>query len=63
MVQASNDPDQWVLPKGHIEPDEDPRHCAIREVKEETGVWARIENELTVANYTFSGTAIKVHFT
>lgn len=42
VVQASQDKSQWVLPKGHIEPGEDPRETAVREVKEETGYWARV---------------------
>jgi len=42
LVEASNNRSQWVLPKGHIEPGEDPRVTAVREVKEETGHWARI---------------------
>ena len=33
LLQAKADPDDWVLPKGHIEPHEDPQYCAIREVK------------------------------
>src|SRR6516225_7416688 len=46
LVEATDDPDQWVLPKGHIEESEHPRETAVREVFEETGVWARIAAEL-----------------
>src|SRR5262245_50441854 len=42
LAQASKNRAQWVLPKGHIEPGEDPRETAVREVKEETGHWARV---------------------
>ena len=42
LVQASKQRAHWVLPKGHIEPGEDPRVTAVREVKEETGHWARV---------------------
>jgi 8-oxo-dGTP pyrophosphatase MutT (NUDIX family) len=42
LVQASTSRSEWVLPKGHIEPGEDPRKTAVREVKEETGYWARV---------------------
>ncbi len=41
LVRAKNNPDQWVLPKGHIENGEKPAVTAVREVYEETGVWAR----------------------
>lgn len=42
VIQAEQDRDQWVLPKGHIERGEHPREAAVREVREETGYWARI---------------------
>ena len=42
LVEASSDRLQWVLPKGHIEPGEDPRATAVREVREETGHWGRV---------------------
>jgi 8-oxo-dGTP pyrophosphatase MutT (NUDIX family) len=42
LVAASRKRSEWVLPKGHIEPGEDPRNTAVREIKEETGHWARI---------------------
>jgi 8-oxo-dGTP pyrophosphatase MutT (NUDIX family) len=42
LVQASKDRSQWVLPKGHIEPGEEARATAVREVLEEAGVWARV---------------------
>ena len=41
LVRAKDQPDQWVLPKGHIEAGEAPGVTAVREVYEETGVWAR----------------------
>jgi 8-oxo-dGTP pyrophosphatase MutT (NUDIX family) len=49
LVQANKDRTQWVLPKGHIEPGEEPRVTAVREVQEETGQWARIINWVTDA--------------
>jgi 8-oxo-dGTP pyrophosphatase MutT (NUDIX family) len=42
LVTASNSRSEWVLPKGHIEPGEDPRVTAVRETKEETAHWARV---------------------
>lgn len=37
---------RWVLPKGHVEPDETLRQAALREVYEEAGVQARIHRRL-----------------
>lgn len=42
LVAAKNAPDEWVLPKGHIDRDEAPDAAARREVAEETGIDARL---------------------
>src|ERR1051325_5923127 len=42
IVAASDNPDIWVLPKGHIEKGETPEAAAVREVMEEAGVRASI---------------------
>lgn len=60
LVEATNDPDQWVLPKGHVEEGERHRETAVREVHEETGVWARIEGDLGDMSYTVNGQSITV---
>jgi 8-oxo-dGTP pyrophosphatase MutT (NUDIX family) len=62
LLQAKTDPNDWVLPKGHIELGEDPRRCAIREVKEETGVWARIRKDLKVSEYVLADEPVRVQF-
>jgi 8-oxo-dGTP pyrophosphatase MutT (NUDIX family) len=46
LVEASKNRSERLLPKGHIEPGEDPRITAVREVREETGHWARITHFL-----------------
>jgi 8-oxo-dGTP pyrophosphatase MutT (NUDIX family) len=46
VVTARGRPDQWVLPKGHVEPGETPEAAAIREVEEEAGVVAALERHL-----------------
>jgi 8-oxo-dGTP pyrophosphatase MutT (NUDIX family) len=52
LVEASDDPSQWVLPKGDIESTENSVETAVREVHEETGVWARISGELRDVSYS-----------
>jgi len=46
----------WVLPKGNIEPSETTTKAALREVKEESGVSARIVRYLGQTQYTFRST-------
>src|SRR6201993_1445962 len=49
MQDAKN---RWTIPKGHVEPDEEPKSTAEREIREETGL-----QEMKV--YSWLG---KVHF-
>jgi 8-oxo-dGTP pyrophosphatase MutT (NUDIX family) len=49
MQDAKN---RWTIPKGHVEPDEEPKATAEREIREETGL-----QEMKV--YSWLG---KVHF-
>ena len=55
---------RWQLPKGRIEPGESPEQAAVREVREETGVTARIVAPLAGVDYWFaegSAKRIKKH--
>jgi len=45
----------WVLPKGSLEMGETLKQTALREVKEESGVDARIQRYLGKTKYTFKG--------
>jgi 8-oxo-dGTP pyrophosphatase MutT (NUDIX family) len=62
LVEAKDDPHQWVLPKGHVEETEHSRETAVREVHEETGVWARIVHDLDDVSYSVNGTVVTVRF-
>ncbi|MCI8431053.1 MAG: NUDIX hydrolase [Lachnospiraceae bacterium] len=44
----------WVLPKGTVEPGEEHCETAVREVREETGVNARIVKYVGKSQYTFN---------
>ena len=50
----------WGLPKGLIEPDEAARETAVREVREETGVTAEIEQDLGQISYFYYWEGVRV---
>ena len=62
LVQATAAPDVWVLPKGHIDQTEPAREGAVREVREETGVWARIVSDLHDVSYRANGQPVRLRF-
>jgi len=51
LVISSSDCAHWVLPKGHIEPDESPEEAALRELGEETGITGEIVDKLPVQSF------------
>jgi 8-oxo-dGTP pyrophosphatase MutT (NUDIX family) len=62
LVHAKKDLQEWVLPKGHIKTGEQMQETAVREVREETGVWARIKGELKDVFFSANGEQVKVRF-
>lgn len=53
LLIATHGAQRWSLPKGRIEPGEDARTAALREVAEETGIKARIVAPLETIEYWF----------
>ena len=53
----------WSLPKGHIEGSETIEETAVREVKEETGISARVLTSLGSIDYWFVAERRRVHKT
>jgi 8-oxo-dGTP pyrophosphatase MutT (NUDIX family) len=62
LVQGKNSAQEWVLPKGHIDPGERMQETAVREVREETGVWARVEGELKPVSFVVNGATVEIQF-
>jgi diadenosine hexaphosphate hydrolase (ATP-forming) len=53
-------PGEWIFPKGHIEDGEVCETAAIREVKEEAGVCARILSALDISEVKLTNKTITV---
>jgi 8-oxo-dGTP pyrophosphatase MutT (NUDIX family) len=51
LVTAKRDREQWVLPKGHIEPYESAEQTAIREIHEESEHWARPREDALIGDF------------
>jgi len=48
LIISSSDGAHWVLPKGHIEPNESTEEAALRELKEEAGIVGEIVDKLPI---------------
>jgi bis(5'-nucleosidyl)-tetraphosphatase len=62
LITAKNNPDHWVLPKGHIKKNESPAKTAVREVWEETGVIASIIESLGSIRFSTEKEVVNARF-
>lgn len=63
LVRARRNPEDWIFPKGHIEPDETPAEAAIREAEEEAGVTGRVVAALWPAlTFEAGGRRLRVQY-
>jgi 8-oxo-dGTP pyrophosphatase MutT (NUDIX family) len=62
LVVTSSDGAHWVLPKGHIEPNESSERAALRELKEEAGVIGEIAKPLSVQDFKRNGEIFTVQY-
>ena len=62
LVEASDNPGMWVLPKGKIESGETPEAAAVREIMEEAGVRAVIVSRAGESEYDVGAKHVRVVF-
>lgn len=62
LVTSKRVANEWVLPKGHIEPGERTEAAAVREVLEEAGVQARIRQLLATLDFAATREPVRVAF-
>jgi len=60
LVRPSSGADQWLFPKGHIDPGESPEAAAVREVREETGVDASVVAPVGVLEFRAGDEDVRV---
>jgi 8-oxo-dGTP pyrophosphatase MutT (NUDIX family) len=49
LVRARRNPEDWIFPKGHVEPGETADVAAVREAEEEAGVTGRVVSRIAPA--------------
>lgn len=64
MIRPENKEEKWVFQKGKVELGEELEETAVREVREEEGVWAKIDHQYPHydIDYKVDGEAVRVRF-
>ncbi len=62
IVRARRNPDDWIFPKGHIDPGEDAPTAAVRELREEGGVTGRAAALVGVSTYALGTRDVQVSY-
>ncbi len=62
LIRSKKDPERWVFPKGHIEPDETAEAASLRELWEEAGVDGEIVDKAGDLQFELGGKNYKVDY-
>jgi 8-oxo-dGTP pyrophosphatase MutT (NUDIX family) len=62
VVRANQHPDNWIFPKGHIEPKESAEAAAVRELEEEAGVRGRVIAVAGALEFSLKDNVVRVQY-
>lgn len=62
LVRSRRQPENWIFPKGHIEPGEDPESAALRELREEAGVAGTLLDYVGPVEFLRGGDRVQVDY-
>jgi 8-oxo-dGTP pyrophosphatase MutT (NUDIX family) len=62
LVTARRNPDNWIFPKGHVEPGERLQEAAAREALEEAGVDAKVTGPAGSLSFDLGSDTYRVHY-
>jgi 8-oxo-dGTP pyrophosphatase MutT (NUDIX family) len=62
LVTARRNPDNWIFPKGHVEPGEKLQETAVREAYEEAGVEGKVAGQAGSMTFEFGSNTYRVQY-
>jgi 8-oxo-dGTP pyrophosphatase MutT (NUDIX family) len=62
LVTARRNPDNWIFPKGHVEPGERLQDAAAREALEEAGVDGKVAGSAGSLSFEIGPDSYRVHY-
>lgn len=62
LVTGRSNPRDWIFPKGNLEEGESGEQAAVREVREESGVEARVEDYVGSARYATNNGLVHIDY-